>query len=177
MRTLFNYQSRTWKQVAASVVIFILALCFVGCASIVSQSTYPVTISSSPDGAEITVTDSDGKIYLEGTTPATISLDAGAGFFKGANYTVTFELPGYTKHTAEIDRGVDGWYIGGNLLFGGLIGYLIIDPATGAMWTLSDLYVDLSETTSSIYDESQVLTVVTIDEVPDELKQKLVQIR
>lgn len=26
------------------------------------------------------------------------------------------------------------WYIGGNLLFGGLIGWLIVDPASGAMW-------------------------------------------
>ncbi len=174
MRTMFNHLSRTWKQVAASVVILILALCFVGCASIVSKSTYPVTINSSPDGAEITVTDSDGKVYLEAITPATISLKAGAGFFKGANYTVTFELPGYTKHTAEINRRVDGWYIGGNLFFGGLIGWLIVDPATGAMWTLNDLYVDLSETTSSIYEEIQV---VTINEVPDELKRKMVKIR
>lgn len=30
---------------------------------------------------------------------------------------------------------MNGWYIG-NLLFGGIIGLLIVDPATGAMWTL-----------------------------------------
>lgn len=30
---------------------------------------------------------------------------------------------------------MDGWYFG-NILFGGLIGFLIVDPATGAMYTL-----------------------------------------
>jgi hypothetical protein len=32
---------------------------------------------------------------------------------------------------------MDGWYIG-NILFGGVIGFLIVDPATGAMWKLGD---------------------------------------
>ena len=30
----------------------------------------------------------------------------------------------------------DGWYIGGNILVGGLIGWFIVDPLTGAMYTL-----------------------------------------
>ena len=32
---------------------------------------------------------------------------------------------------------MDGWYIG-HILFGGLIGFLIIDPATGSMWKLNE---------------------------------------
>lgn len=39
---------------------------------------------------------------------------------------------------------MDGWYMG-NLLFGGFIGFLIVDPATGAMWKLDDnVYGNLS---------------------------------
>jgi hypothetical protein len=39
---------------------------------------------------------------------------------------------------------MDGWYIG-NILFGGLIGILIVDPLTGAMWKLDDVvYGNLS---------------------------------
>ena len=33
----------------------------------------------------------------------------------------------------EITPDFNGWYIG-NILFGGLIGMIIVDPATGDMW-------------------------------------------
>ena len=46
-------------------------------------------------------------------------------------------------YTSKIPYDVSGWYAGGNLFFGGLIGYLIVDPMTGAMWTLKDLHVNL----------------------------------
>ena len=42
---------------------------------------------------------------------------------------------GFEKKTIQIESKTNGWYIG-NLLFGSLIGFLIIDPLTGAMWTL-----------------------------------------
>lgn len=32
---------------------------------------------------------------------------------------------------------MDGWYVG-NIIFGGLIGLLLVDPITGAMWKLPD---------------------------------------
>jgi hypothetical protein len=32
-------------------------------------------------------------------------------------------------------RSVNGWYVG-NVIFGGLVGFLIVDPLTGAMWVL-----------------------------------------
>ncbi len=37
------------------------------------------------------------------------------------------------------DTKLDGWYFG-NLIFGGLLGILIIDPATGAMWRLDETF-------------------------------------
>ena len=36
----------------------------------------------------------------------------------------------------KIDGAINGWYFG-NIIFGGLIGMLAVDPATGAMYTLS----------------------------------------
>ena len=45
---------------------------------------------------------------------------------------------------AILESEVDSWYFG-NILFGGLIGMLIIDPATGAMWKLPEnVSTDLS---------------------------------
>jgi hypothetical protein len=42
---------------------------------------------------------------------------------------------GYESVDIAVAGTVNGWYIG-NILFGGLIGMLIVDPLTGAMYTL-----------------------------------------
>ncbi len=152
------------------VVLIIAAL--TACASIVSKSEYPVTISSKPEGADITIVNSSKETVFVGKTPATVVLTAKKGFFKGENYTVTFKKKGYAPYTAQIERGLDGWYIAGNILVGGIIGWLIVDPATGAMWTLKNLHVDLSPQTSSV----PKIHIVTIDEVPLKLRSKMVRI-
>jgi hypothetical protein len=162
------------KIVNLTILLFVGIAFLSGCASIVSKSDYPVSISSQPDGAEISIKNRAGESVFSGKTPTTINLKAGAGFFKGENYTVTFKREGYIPHTAQIERGVDGWYIAGNFVFGGLIGWLIVDPATGAMWTLKNLHVDLnSSQTSSIQNG---INLVTVDEVPDHLRSKMVRI-
>ena len=86
---------------------------------------------------------------------------------------MTFKKEGYVPYSAKIERGVDGWYILGNLFFGGLIGWLIVDPATGAMWTLRDLHVNLRDKASSIQKK---MHIVTIDEVPTHLRSQMVRI-
>jgi len=152
----------------------IVALITSGCASIVSKSEYPVSISSDPAGVEIAIENREGYRIYEGKTPATITLKAGAGYFKGETYTVTFKADGYTPHSAQIQRDVDGWYILGNLVFGGLIGYLIVDPATGAMWTLKDLHVQMDPFVSSVKNE---VRIVALDDVPVHLREKMVKVR
>ena len=156
-------------------ILFFVAISFLsGCASIVSKSDYPVSISSQPEGAEISIKNREGESVFSGKTPTTINLKASAGFFKGENYAVTFKKEGYISHTAQIERGVDGWYIAGNLVFGGLVGWLIVDPATGAMWTLKNLHIDLnSSQTSSIENKIQI---VTIDNIPDHLRSKMIRV-
>jgi len=41
---------------------------------------------------------------------------------------------------------VGGWYIAGNILVGGLIGWFIVDPITGAMWNLEPENVEMALT-------------------------------
>jgi hypothetical protein len=65
------------------------------CASILGKSQYPVTITSQPDKAEITIVDGEGKTIYSGTTPTTVTLSTKAGYFKGKNYTVTFTKQGF----------------------------------------------------------------------------------
>ena len=106
-----------------------------GCASIFSEQTYPVQVTSEPSRASIEIKDEDGNVVYNGSTPATVKLASSAGYFDGERYTVTFRKPGYDDEQFVIDSGIDGWYWG-NLLLGGILGMLIIDPATGAMYDL-----------------------------------------
>lgn len=52
------------------------------------------------------------------------------------NYQVTLSKDGYSAVTLPIKASANGWYIGGNIVFGGLIGWLAVDPFNGGMYTL-----------------------------------------
>ncbi|MDQ0122243.1 hypothetical protein J2W17_001188 [Pseudomonas lini] len=106
-----------------------------GCASIVGDSKYPVNVSSTPSGASFTVQNKDGVIVHNGSTPNTVTLPSGRGYFKGEAYTIVFKKDGYADTSAKLETSMSGWYWG-NLLFGGLIGMLVVDPMTGAMYKL-----------------------------------------
>ena len=165
------------KKIVCFLTLLIFAFMISGCASIVSNSQYPVTINSHPSGAEIQIVDETGKVFLKAETPTTVTLAAGNGYFKGKDYTITFIKEGYSSHSASIERGVDGWYLAGNLLFGGLIGWFIVDPATGAMWKLpKEITADLSPQQASLNDEINSIHVLSIDQVPEALRDKMVQI-
>lgn len=106
-----------------------------GCASIFTEQVYPVQVTSSPSGANVEIKDEDGNVVYNGVTPSTVKLDSSAGYFDGQTYTVKFHKDGYADETTVIDSGVEGWYWA-NILIGGVLGMLIIDPATGAMFDL-----------------------------------------
>lgn len=146
-----------------------------GCASIVSDSIYPVTINSSPSEATFTITNtSTGRTISKGETPATLTLKSSDGYFDGATYNVQFEKPGYDAQMFTLDSSLDGWYIA-NLLFGGIIGMLIIDPATGAMWKLEEsLLVSLSRSESK--PSEQDVTFMMINELPQHFRKDLIRV-
>lgn len=136
-------KGRTIKKATSLVLCAGIAMT-TGCASIVSKSQYPVMINSNPSGATVTIKNKRGVDVQKATTPATVTLAASAGFFSPANYSFQFEKEGCFPASTSLSAGMDGWYIG-NILFGGLIGILIVDPATGAMWKLDDtVYGNLS---------------------------------
>ena len=143
-----------------------LVLFATGCATIVSKNRYDVTISSTPSDADITITDRRGREIYRGTTPATVPLKSSAGFFTKADYLVGFEKPGYDRHIVPIHFKLDGWYFG-NIIFGGLIGLLIVDPATGAMFKLHTEYINETlQPTGTSGAPQQSLQVYTLDEIP-----------
>ena len=114
-----------------------LVLALASCASIVSKSDWLVTLDTEPSGATITIRDEDGNIVDSGHTPITLSLSAKDGFFTKADYDVEAHYPGYAESHSTLSAQMNPWYFG-NLIFGGVIGLFLVDPATGAMWKLKD---------------------------------------
>jgi len=167
------------KQRLLNIFVLLFAVgTIVACASIVSKSSYPVNISSKPDHANIEIKDETGKVIFEGKTPTTVTLNTKRGYFKGKDYTITFMKEGYNKHEAVLKREVDCWYILGNIVFGGLIGWFIVDPLTGAMWKFpKELSTDLTEQTTSQQKYVPALHIVTLDDVPKNLRSKLIRIK
>lgn len=150
--------------------IFLLS----SCASIVSKSSYPLSINSTPSNATVSITDKKGQEIFLGNTPAVVKLKAGSGFFSKAEYQVRFSSPGYDDRVVPVIFALDGWYFG-NILLGGIIGMLIVDPATGAMWKLDTEHLNETLTSSSATVNAE-MKILDINDVPDSLKQYLVQI-
>ena len=155
----------------ARVVIGGTCLGMTACCSIVSKSTYPVTISSNPPGASFTLKKANGIAMSTGITPATITLSSSSGYFQPAKYIVEFTRKGMTQ-SVPLNASINGWYFA-NLLFGGIIGLLIVDPATGAMWRLDDNVIATFNQTASV-SHGHEIRVVTLDKIPLSMRKHLV---
>ncbi|MBD0830608.1 peptidase associated/transthyretin-like domain-containing protein [Aestuariibaculum sediminum] len=143
------------------------------CASIVSKSKYPISINSMPSEASITITDKKGVEIFKGHTPANLKLKSGSGFFGKARYQVKFEKEGYDTKLVPVEFKLDGWYFG-NILIGGLLGLLIIDPATGAMYKLDTEF--LNETLAPVSTAStnhEGLNIYSINDIPSNWQNHL----
>ena len=149
-----------------------------GCASIVSKSNYPVSITSTPSAASFTITNRSGQQISSGTTPQTLTLKSSAGFFKVESYNIAFSKEGFADQNYVLKSTVDGWYIG-NVLLGGLLGMLIVDPATGAMYKLQDsVSVNMSEQTAyRPTNNPNELTIADISSLSDTQKAGLIALK
>jgi len=107
-----------------------------GCATIVHSGPRAVAVDSTPPGAKVSIYDRSNTLVQMNTTPFVAQLPTKYGYFKAQTYRLAFEMPGYLNSEVDLDSAVSGWYFG-NLVFGGLIGMLIVDPLTGAMFNLT----------------------------------------
>jgi len=161
--------------VKCSMMVLISIFLFSSCATIFTKTKYPLMVNSNPDGATLTITDKKGNDVYAGTTPASVVLKSSSGFFSGAEYHVKISLPGYNDKVVTVSSKIEGWYFG-NLLLGGVLGMLIIDPATGAMWKLDtkEINVDLIPSQSN---NTMELKIMDINDIPKEWKDHLVAIK
>ena len=158
-----------------TLLLAISLLTFSGCASIVSKTSYRLPINSNPNGARITVLDMKGRTVHTAATPTIVRLKSGAGFFKKAGYVVKFELEGYDTKTVPVHFDLNGWYFG-NVVFGGLLGLLIIDPITGAMWKLDTHYISETLQMNTASSNQPTLELRDYNTLSDEMKEHLIPI-
>jgi len=152
-------------------VLVILTICS-SCASIVSRTNWPLTVNTDPAGAKVEITDKKGITVFKGTTPMTTLLKSGAGYFSCQSYKVKMTMEGYGERIIPVECTLNGWYIG-NIFIGGLLGMLIVDPLTGAMYRLDREYI--SETlTKDTANMEPSLRIMNMNDIPDNLKAHLV---
>ena len=142
-----------------------------GCASIVSHSKWPLAIDTKPDGVQVSIINKRGTEVFAGRTPAVTELKSGSGFFNKESYTVILTHKSGEKRKINVECTINGWYFG-NIVFGGLIGLLIVDPATGAMYRLQnkDIYEVFKD------DKTTQLKILDVNKIPVEWKTNLVEL-
>ena len=153
------------KVIVNAVTSGVLVFSLLGCSSIIDGGRKTVSIKSQPSEAKVTVYDKKGVEVVAGQTPALFPLKRSGGYFKPAKYRIVIEKQGYKTAEVEVKSTIDGWYFG-NVIFGGLLGLLIIDPATGAMWTLSPKVVDqvlTAQSASTIREEGALVVMLRQD--------------
>ena len=116
------------------------ALCFsfTSCATLFTRSKYDVRLNSYPQNATFKVVDAKGRLVATGTTPATVRLKAGGGFFKRGKYLVSLNKSGYYPVESIISSEYDANNLL-NLFSWSLYGFAL-DGYTGAMWKFGDGY-------------------------------------
>ncbi|MBR2922457.1 MAG: carboxypeptidase regulatory-like domain-containing protein [Alphaproteobacteria bacterium] len=127
------------KKIFLIISCGIISIFLASCATIMRDNYQAIPINANTEKVNIKITDKTGSTVFEGQTPTTITLKTSkSGYFNPQKYTITASKDGYKTQTTVIDWHVSGWYYVGNLVFGGLLGYLIIDPISGDMYYLDD---------------------------------------
>ncbi|OBQ45792.1 hypothetical protein [Halodesulfovibrio spirochaetisodalis] len=160
------------------LVVLMLAFALTGCATIASEKKYDIAFSSMKENVSFEIFDDEGTLIKKEKAPATITLDAGSGYFSKSEYTVKWTYADGKTKTTKLKSSIDGWYFG-NLVCVWPIGMLIVDPITGAMWKLPETYND---TYAAVVDKiekedgKKQLSFVNINSIPAQYRDKLVPV-
>lgn len=151
-----------------------------GCATIVGDTNQLIPISSTPSDATILITDEKGTQIFKGTSPTTVTLPKSDGSYWGKkSFTVAISKEGFETQIIPITANANGWYIGGNIIFGGLIGWFILDPLNGGMYTLSPQQItsELGDKAAhNNHGEDGTISIVLLQDVPHALRYQMKKI-
>ena len=152
------------------ILLLTAAIISMGCATIVHGNDQEISIKSKPSGAKATIYDRYDREVWSSETPCTARLQRGDGFFVKQTYRIVFEKEGYDAKTFQLYSSVDGWYIAGNLFLGGFIGWLVIDPASGAMWRIDPDIVNVSlDKSVALLSDEQGFAIAMREDIPDQV--------
>lgn len=158
------------------------ALALTACATIVGSPHQLVPIGSTPTEASIVIADETGKEMFKGVTPTTVTLPKSTGSYWGKkSYTVTISKAGFKPQVIPVTASANGWYLAGNFIFGGLIGWFVVDPLGGHMYTLSPEAVSATLQGEAAAHNNRAadgsISVVLLQDVPAALRSRLVQVQ
>lgn len=161
----------------ASLVIGAAAVFAGGCATIVHSGPRAIPVASDPPGAHVTIFNRDNEAVTTQTTPFIAELEPKYGYFKGQNYRLVFDMPGYASAEAKLTSSVSGWYFG-NIVFGGLLGLLIVDPLTGAMYNLQPEKIEqpMSSEQARILRNGDGLMVILVSQATQNERLSMVRV-
>jgi hypothetical protein len=118
------------------VCVLVGSVGLVSCATVLQRGPEPVTITSEPPDAHVTITDlRTRQLLVRAITPVVAALARHAGYMRPARYQVVVEKPGYQPYSIVLQAELEKQYFG-NVVAGGPLGFLVIDPLTGAMYAL-----------------------------------------
>ncbi len=123
------------------------------------------------------VTDEKNNVVFKGKTPTTVTLEKSDGsYWGGKDYVVEITKDGYEDQSISIQSHPNGWYLAGNFVFGGLIGWFIVDPLGGAMYTLSPEQVSASMGEKTAHNNRATdgsISIVLLQDVPESLRKEM----
>ncbi len=164
------------KAIASALTLVPVALLF-GCATIVGDATHTLPLASSPEGAVIEIRDEKGVEVFKGQTPTTVTLQKSDGsYWGGKKYAVTLTKEGFDPQTIEVKASPNGWYVAGNFVFGGLIGWFVVDPLNGKMYNLAPKEINATLGQKTAQAGVPELKFVLLRDLPAELRSKVSEI-
>jgi hypothetical protein len=152
-------------------------LVLTGCATIVHGGPRSIPVASSPPGAKVSIYDRSNTLVMTNTTPFVAQLPPGYKYFKGQSYRLVFEMPAHASAEVKLYSTVSGWYFA-NIVFGGLIGMLIVDPITGAMFNLQPDKIEqsLTDSQAQVIRSGNGLLVVLASQATERERAEMVRV-
>jgi len=159
------------------VAMLSAATAITGCATIVHSGPRAISVASTPPGAKVSIYDRSNTLVQTNTTPFVAQLSTKYGYFKGQAYRLVLEMPAHATAEVNLQSSVSGWYFG-NLVFGGLIGMLIVDPVTGAMYNLKPEKIEqpLTASQAEVVRNGNGVLVVLVSQTTEHERSEMVRV-
>jgi len=158
MHTTF-FKSITFICIVASLLLTS------SCATVIKGGRETISFSSIPHGAVLEISDKSNMPVARIVTPSVVTLKKGSGFFSGQTYVVNATKEGYMPTGCRIETNLNvGAYVFGNIglsfVGAGLLGFVLVDPLSGAMWNLTPSNLPITDSGIVQYQKNHVTFIL-----------------